>query len=337
MHVYVLYNAADKQSTQIKKVQHLPKCDTIGSCDPQVKVRMSAKEFKTRHIPSTYTASWEEVFKFDASNLNDMEIELSDHNTDPLPPTHIGIYVVKKSVLQELVKRGHGSQQQIQTAVKDKKGVKVVGHDGQETVMQIELSISAAATQAAAAPLPSHVSPHGNLLVASAATDGFGHRLAFEVMINTLEHVPQMDSWLRGGAADPYVKVEYAGQSYTTDVVKNSLRADFKHEQFLFQIGSGDEMVFTVWDWDRLGKNELIGRAVIGRTTIASLSKDGKGKSYFHKFTLQDPKGETVVGKDKENTELSVGIHVVEALRQVVGFSVGQGNEKDKFKRTHSQ
>ena len=70
----------------------------------------------------------------------------------------------------------------------------------------------------------------------------------------------------------------------------------------------------SVWDWDRLGKNELIGRAVIGRTTIASLSKDGKGKSYFHKFTLQDPKGETVVGKDRENTELSVEIKVINTI-----------------------
>jgi len=150
-------------------------------------------------------------------------------------------------------------------------------------------------------------------VVRSAAQD-----LAFEVKIKKLEHVPKEHGLLHGSAVDPYVLVEYAGQPYKTHVVKNHKTGDrdFEDETFLIPIrdNSVGVMMFSVWDWHRLGKNEVIGRFEIDRATIANMITEGKDKSYPHKSTLKTLKGDTVVGQDGSNSQLSVDIAVVEDL-----------------------
>ena len=52
------------------EVRHLPKMDTVGKCDPQVKVTMSGVTFKTKFVPNVYTTKFEEKFDFDAGGFS---------------------------------------------------------------------------------------------------------------------------------------------------------------------------------------------------------------------------------------------------------------------------
>ena len=328
--------AARPGSAQIKDVDHLPKTDMLGTCDPQVEVRMGGKKFKTDYKSNTYRASFTEVFEFDldALALGDMELELSDHN-QANSKTVIGTYVVKASVLQELKGRGNGARQSLEVGVQDGKGARVVGYDKEETQMRVALVYAEkGGRRVSELEQAAEASGHGGLKAEASTRDAFGHRLALQVMITTLEHVPKMDGWLSGGKADPYVEIEYGDQAYQTEPRKNTLRADFNREKFLFQIGEGGEMIFSVWDWDRAGKNELIGRCALGRTTVATISQGGKGKRYSDKLELKNSQGETVVGTDGANTELNIEIEVVEALRDAMGKqAVDQQAEREKEKK----
>ena len=42
-------------------------------------------------------------------DINDMQIELSDHNMDPMPPSHIGTYEFSKDKLREVARGCNGT------------------------------------------------------------------------------------------------------------------------------------------------------------------------------------------------------------------------------------
>lgn len=315
---------------QVKEVDHLPKADTFGKCDPQVEIKMGASCFKTGYKSNTYKASFTEVFEFDATAIGDMEFLVTDHETVG-SAEFIGSYVVAASVLQELADIGNGAQKTITVGIQDKKGAAVIGNDKEKTQMRIQLSYASVGGGQVTSKLAATGSSKAQLASSASSKDVFGHLLALQVTINTLHHIPKMDGLMSGGKADPYVQIEYAEQSYQTEVRKGTLSADFKNETFTFEIGTGGEMVFSAFDWDRVGKNELIGRCALGRSSVAALSQGGKGKMYSETLTLKNLKGETVVGNDGANCELSVSIEVVEALRGAIGKKApGKAADKEK-------
>ena len=289
---------------QVKEVDHLPKCDTFGKCDPQVEIKMGASCFKTGYKSSTYKAAFTEVFEFDATAIGDMEFLVSDHETVGRAQS-IGSYVVAASVLRELADSGIGAQKTLTVGIQDKKGAAVMGHDKEKTQMRIQLSYVEVGGGQVTNKLAATGASKAQLESSSSSKDVFGHLLALQVTINTLHHIPKMDGVMSGGKADPYVQIEYAEQAYQTEVRKGTLSADFKNETFTFEIGNGGEIVFSAFDWDRVGKNELIGRCALGRSSVAALSQGGKGKIYHETFTLKNLKGETVVGNDGANCKFS--------------------------------
>ena len=224
---------------------------------------------------------------------------------------------------------GNGAKKTLMVGILDKKGAAVIGNDKEETQMRIQLSYSNVGGGRGTSKLAATASSKAQLESSVSSKDVFGHLLALQVTINTLHHIPKMDAFLSGGKADPYVQIEYAEQSYQTEVRKGTLSADFKNETFTFAIGTGGEMVFSAWDWDRVGKNEFIGRCALGRSSVAALSQGGKGKKYCETLTLKNLKGETVVGNDGANCEISFSIEVVEALRGAVGQKA-PGKDADK-------
>lgn len=61
---------------QILEVDHLPKTDKMGKCDPQVKVTMGPHSHTTVHQDKTYKASYSQTFDYPAIHLNDLVVEV---------------------------------------------------------------------------------------------------------------------------------------------------------------------------------------------------------------------------------------------------------------------
>jgi hypothetical protein len=61
---------------QVLEVDHLPKTDKLGKCDPQVKVTMGHHSHTTVHQDKTYRASYSQTFDYPAIHLNDLVVEV---------------------------------------------------------------------------------------------------------------------------------------------------------------------------------------------------------------------------------------------------------------------
>ena len=80
-------------------------------------------------------------------------------------------------------------------------------------------------------------------------------------------HVPKMDIV---GKCDPYVKVAVGGVERKTCKVKNACQAQWT-EAFEFSVvGCVSEAVVTLMDWDRLGKDEVVGSVSIPLDVLIS-------------------------------------------------------------------
>lgn len=127
---------------QILEVDHLPKTDKMGKCDPQVKVTMGPHSHTTVHQDKTYKASYSQTFDYPAIHLNDLVVEVQDYNVNPLNPVEfIGSHTVPAAALQGLMGKGSGAKQTFSNiTVKDRKGNIVRGFDGQETLVTFQVS-----------------------------------------------------------------------------------------------------------------------------------------------------------------------------------------------------
>ena len=74
------------------------------------------------------------------------------------------------------------------------------------------------------------------------------------------------------GSCDGYMKVSIQSEEFTTKICKNSLNPVWE-ESMEFEAdacGSKGDMVLHLWDWNRMGDDELIGSAVIKKYVIES-------------------------------------------------------------------
>jgi len=62
-----------------------------------------------------------------------------------------------------------------------------------------------------------------------------------------------------GGTSDPYVGVEINGHKEKTKVVKKCLNPHW-NETFRFNVSPSDYATFTLYDWDRFGKDDALGK-----------------------------------------------------------------------------
>lgn len=110
----------------VLEVDHLPKTDRMGKCDPQVKVSMGSHSHTTIHRDNTYKASFSQSFDFPAAHLSDVVVEVEDFNINPLHPTEfIGSHTVSAGELHTLMAMGNGRKQVFNVAVQDKQGCPV--------------------------------------------------------------------------------------------------------------------------------------------------------------------------------------------------------------------
>ncbi|XP_070210966.1 myoferlin-like isoform X3 [Littorina saxatilis] len=85
--------------------------------------------------------------------------------------------------------------------------------------------------------------------------------MSLKVVVASATDVPNPETF---GKCDPYATIEFKGQKKKTEVVKSELNPEWNQE-FEFDLSralSGtDELVASVWDWERVGRNRLLGTA----------------------------------------------------------------------------
>lgn len=152
--------------------------------------------------------------------------------------------------------------------------------------------------------------PHGrmHLKLTSEPTDQEG---TFCVTISEIrcENLPPMDA---NGLADPYVRVDLTPavpgvNRQKTDILKETRQPNFEGEMFTFFI-SRDTMdrslYFEVKDWDRVGRNELVGcmcisvREIIEEKVVDSwfkLLESRVGKEKYQKIVVEEKVAEELI------------------------------------------
>jgi Ca2+-dependent lipid-binding protein len=106
------------------------------------------------------------------------------------------------------------------------------------------------------------------------------------------------------GFADPYVKLSFDRQEFTTATIKKSVNPAW-NEEFRIKVtpGSNDhyDVVFTIFDWDRMGDDEVIGEVRIPVNDFRSRTTEDVAFP-VHKVNTDIP----VIGKDKQESNLTV-------------------------------
>eukprot|EP01088_Endostelium_zonatum_P010922 TRINITY_DN2461_c0_g1_i2.p1 TRINITY_DN2461_c0_g1~~TRINITY_DN2461_c0_g1_i2.p1 ORF type:complete len:334 (-),score=87.77 TRINITY_DN2461_c0_g1_i2:135-1088(-) len=89
------------------------------------------------------------------------------------------------------------------------------------------------------------------------------------------------------GTSDPYVTIEIGNQKHKTSTIKKNLNPTW-NQTFVFHVAPTDTVRIQVWDWDRFGKDDVIGVTStsisdlargVEKTVWLSLSLTTKGKS----------------------------------------------------------
>eukprot|EP01121_Diplochlamys_sp_Union-15-3_P000391 TRINITY_DN10366_c0_g1_i1.p1 TRINITY_DN10366_c0_g1~~TRINITY_DN10366_c0_g1_i1.p1 ORF type:complete len:139 (-),score=26.56 TRINITY_DN10366_c0_g1_i1:13-429(-) len=96
-----------------------------------------------------------------------------------------------------------------------------------------------------------------------------------KISVVCAKNLPAMDA---NGKSDPYVAIEYGKTHYRTNTKRKTLNPEWK-EDFVLPVmeNQRSDLLILVKDWDRLGRNELIGLLVF---KISKLNTDGNTQWY---------------------------------------------------------
>ena len=102
---------------------------------------------------------------------------------------------------------------------------------------------------------------------------GDDRRVSFTVHVVSARNLPKMD---RMGQADPYVKLRCGGDTFETDVVRNTLSPKWSDARYQFDnVRSSEVLSAELWDKDRGSKDDPMGRISVPLTEYLDDAKSG--------------------------------------------------------------
>jgi hypothetical protein len=129
--------------------------------------------------------------------------------------------------------------------------------------------------------------------------------VTFMLKIYRAEDIPQMDDAfsqtvkeLFGGTADkknlvdPFVEVSFAGKKVCTNIIEKNANPEWNQVvnlQIKFP-SMCEKIKLTVYDWDRLTKNDIVGTTYLYLSKIAASGGEVEGKSLSRSGARQDTK-----------------------------------------------
>ncbi|XP_039632392.1 myoferlin-like [Polypterus senegalus] len=155
-----------------------------------------------------------------------------------------------------------------------------------------------------------------NLLLPAGVTMQY---ITFTLKVFRAEDIPQMDDTLLqsvkkifGGASDkkklvdPFVEVFFAGKKICSKVIEKNCNPVW-NQAFNLQIkfpSVSDRIKLTVYDWDRLNKNDIVGTAFLSLSKIASSGGEVEGESEMGFLPAFGPCYINLYGSPREFTGL---------------------------------
>jgi len=299
-------------SVTIHAAENVPKMDTFGHADPYCTVQLMTTTEKTKKLKNEKDPRFEETFELPVSMVptgQNVVLTLMEWNRFGKDKA-VGTITLP---LGDIAERGSASRQRVQMKAAGKDS-DLTGHNNQPCMMLYSLRFVSdtplptpelapddqAAVDAASIELASVTQQITDAQAKIAALGGSSPTKAdksgpWQLRLGLIraQHLPKMDAT---GAADPYVTFDIMGQKQQkSKTIKNSLSPEWK-EEFVFDITDDQaELVVTVWDWDRMSKDEVIGEV---RFRLADLA----GKASTSTTNLMKP-GTTkhVMGKEEKS------------------------------------
>ena len=328
----------------IHSVQNVPKQDLFGGADPYCIIQVMDQTKKTQKKKKTTSPTYEETFEFPLQSVptqQHVSITLMEWNAK-WKGKHDKVGILEIS-LQDVAGRQNVDRQIAQFQSLQSGGL--TGANQQPC----NLLFSVRYTSDMAAPAI-ELSPSDQAAVASKSQDlarinqeigdkeaqlavfvgrtgvpsSGGDTLSgwqLRLCVIGAHHLPKMDMT---GAADPYVTLDIIGQEQRrSKTIKNTLNPEWK-EEFIFDIKDDkEELLLTVWDWDRMSKDEVIGEV---RLRLADLS----GKSSTARVEIMK-RGTTkhVFGKHGDQSTITVSWAASNSMADTTGKRTDRSGAPD--------
>ena len=321
--------------------KNLPKLDMFGHADPYITIQVMQQTEKTKKKKNEANPTFGETFEFPLQQVptqHNITFTLMEWNASwKGNHTPVGTATVP---LRDVAKNQIAQQVSVQMQAASKPGI-VSGPNQQPSVMVytarfvpnvpsiIELSPDdQAALDAKSHELVSIGQEISNAEFRLAALGGASpvrtnQAGPWQLRLGLIRarNLPKMDM---GGAADPYVKFHIEGQKeQKSQTITNTLDPEWK-EEFVFDVKDDKgEMVVTVWDWDRMSKDEIIGEV---RLRLADLS----GKTSTRSIDIMKP-GTTrhVIGKGSEKSSITLSLSASNAVANANPMGGGSASAAD--------
>ena len=286
------------------QVSHLPKMDRMGKCDPYVVLELGGVQQRTKTLKNRYDAAFEEEFEFCGVVLKpgSEELILRVKDWDRFGKDEI----VGNATVKLDSDTWAGEQKVLQLQLTKEDGNIIAGYDRKASCIDVMILISRCPKG-----LDKDTCPASNTvseIVLEETEAGVTEEIEdapslADVTFSRLSvsHLPKMD---RMGKCDPYLVLELGGLQQQTATLKNRFDAEFSESITFSGVETGPrakgQLVVRVMDWDRFGKNEEVGSAVMN---CAELTRYG-GLKTRQKVELL--KGSVaVVGHDRKKTTVS--------------------------------
>ena len=105
--------------------------------------------------------------------------------------------------------------------------------------------------------------------------------------VHRAKELQKMDTF---GKSDPYAVIKHKGSEYTTEVVKKSLNPSWEAGFDLDVSDPNGTIEISLFDWDKVGKNEPMGRL---ETTVTALAAETETRPRW--FNLEDCKSGAIL------------------------------------------
>jgi Ca2+-dependent lipid-binding protein len=308
-----------KLSMTVHAVNNVPKLDTFGHADPYCTIQLMQITEKTKKFKNEKNPQFEDTFELPVSQVpssQNVVLTLMEWNRFGKDKA-VGTINLP---LGDIAERGSMNRQQVPMKAAGKEG-DVTGPNNQLCIMLYSV------TFVSDVPLPTpQLAPDDQAAVdeasielarvtrkitdaeakiaalggSSPARDDKSGPWQLRLGLIRAQHLPKMDLT---GAADPYVTFDIMGEKQRkSKTIKNTLSPEWR-EEFVFDITDDKgELVLTVWDYDQMSKDEVIGEV---RFRLADLS----GKSSTNHMNLTKPgTAKTVMGKDGEKSVITISL-----------------------------
>ena len=253
-------------------------------------------KFQTEVRKSTFSPDWDVTFPFSASASgaeSPLYIKVFDWNQIGSPDL-VGEVIISRERVSEMLK-AKDSWTATDTFAIQKEGVRVKGHDKNQSVLTLKFQISI--------PLPA-------FSTLEIEAEGSGPR-KIEMCIVNARNLPKVDTF---GTIDAFVEMVYEGEAQRTQVVKNSLEPNFDFVAEVMvekaEAGCSQDVVFRLFDYNLTSAAELVGEARISASRMSEILRAKIGSEASETLVFMS-KGSVVQGHNLASAEVSLRVRVL--------------------------